>query len=86
MLNSSFLIMPFLNTCTTGIIINGKLIGDKTSSSDAGSQNTYFGTIGIVISPLDLRIEITTEEIILQNGRKQSSFKWLDDVIFRQQG
>ncbi|KAJ6667713.1 hypothetical protein lerEdw1_016034 [Lerista edwardsae] len=70
----------------TGIIVSGQLIGDKKSSNDAGPQNTYFGKFGIVNTRLDLRLEITTEEIIVQNGIKQTKFKWLDEVILRQPG
>ncbi|XP_066469056.1 inter-alpha-trypsin inhibitor heavy chain H3-like [Tiliqua scincoides] len=80
------IVLNLVRDPVTGVIVNGQLIGDKKSSNDAGPQNTYFGTLGIVNIHLDLRLEITTEEIILQNGIKQTRFKWLDDVILRQPG
>ncbi|XP_015415019.1 PREDICTED: inter-alpha-trypsin inhibitor heavy chain H3, partial [Myotis davidii] len=64
----------------TGLTVNGQIIGDKGNSSNSKNRKTYFGKVGIVNSPMDLRIEVTTEKITLKNGAAQSSFSWLDTV------
>lgn len=67
-----------------GIVINGELIGDRKSNNDASPHNTYFGKLGIVNTHQNLRIKITTKEIILQQGIKQIVFNWMDKVILQQ--
>ncbi|XP_015417695.1 PREDICTED: inter-alpha-trypsin inhibitor heavy chain H3, partial [Myotis davidii] len=70
----------------TGLIVNGQIIGDKGNSSNSKNRKTYFGKMGIVNSPMDLRIEVTTEKITLQNGAAQSTFSWLDTVTVTSEG
>uniref|UniRef100_A0ABM5FCM8 Inter-alpha-trypsin inhibitor heavy chain H3 n=1 Tax=Pogona vitticeps TaxID=103695 RepID=A0ABM5FCM8_9SAUR len=67
-----------------GIVINGQLIGDKKSDNDALPHNTYFGKLAIINIHRDLRIKITTQEIILQQGVKQIVFNWMDKITLRQ--
>ncbi|XP_062977228.1 inter-alpha-trypsin inhibitor heavy chain H3-like isoform X2 [Elgaria multicarinata webbii] len=64
----------------TGITVNGQLIGDTMSNNDAGPHNTYIGRLGIVNTPLNLKLEVTPEKIILHNGTKQMTFTWLDEI------
>ncbi|KAM3848236.1 inter-alpha-trypsin inhibitor heavy chain H3-like [Vipera latastei] len=68
----------------TGITINGQLIGDKKSINNVRPQNTYFGKLGIVTMNQNVRLEITTQNIILQNGMKRTVFSWLDEVTLQQ--
>lgn len=63
-----------------GLTVNGQIIGDKGNGSNSKNRKTYLGKVGIVNSPIDFRIEVTTEKITLQNGAAQSSFSWLDTV------
>uniref|UniRef100_A0A8D2LSS5 Inter-alpha-trypsin inhibitor heavy chain H3 n=1 Tax=Varanus komodoensis TaxID=61221 RepID=A0A8D2LSS5_VARKO len=59
---------------TTGIIVNGQLIGDVTTDNDAGLHNTYIGRLGIINTQLNLTLEVTPEKIVLHNGTKQKTF------------
>ncbi|KAM3848235.1 inter-alpha-trypsin inhibitor heavy chain H3-like [Vipera latastei] len=68
----------------TGITINGQLIGDKRSINNVRPQITYFGKLGIVTMNQNVRLEITTQNIILQNGMKRRVFSWLHEVILQQ--
>ncbi|XP_004368807.1 inter-alpha-trypsin inhibitor heavy chain H3 [Trichechus manatus latirostris] len=70
----------------TGLTVNGKIIGDKIASPDSQTRKTYFGKLGIANAQMDLRIEVTTEKIILWNGAVQSTFSWLDTVTVTQDG
>ncbi|KAM9186257.1 inter-alpha-trypsin inhibitor heavy chain H3 [Dugong dugon] len=70
----------------TGLTVNGQIIGDKIASPDSQTRKTYFGKLGIANAQMDLRIEVTTEKIILWNGAVQSTFSWLDTVTVTQDG
>ncbi|KAM9592867.1 inter-alpha-trypsin inhibitor heavy chain H3 isoform 4-T4 [Trichechus inunguis] len=70
----------------TGLTVNGKIIGDKIASPDSQTRKTYFGKLGIANAQMDLRIEVTTEKIIVWNGAVQSTFSWLDTVTVTQDG
>ncbi|XP_019360757.1 PREDICTED: inter-alpha-trypsin inhibitor heavy chain H3-like isoform X3 [Gavialis gangeticus] len=71
---------------TSGITVNGQLIGDKRTSNKAKIQNTYFGKLGIANKHLDLKLTVTPEKITLQNGNEKSVFNWLDSVNLQQEG
>jgi len=73
-------IINLIRDPSTGITINGQLIGNKMSSNDAQPQNNYIGRLGILNEELNLKLEITPEKIILHNGTKQMTFTWLDKV------
>ncbi|XP_062977668.1 inter-alpha-trypsin inhibitor heavy chain H3-like [Elgaria multicarinata webbii] len=77
-------VLNLIRDPVTGIVVNGQLIGDKNSNNDVAPQNTYFGKLGIVNIHQNLRLEITTEEIILQNGKERTAFSWLDEIILQQ--
>ncbi|KAL7986010.1 hypothetical protein Chor_011176, partial [Crotalus horridus] len=68
----------------TGITVNGQLIGDKRSINNVRPQITYFGKLGIVTMNQNVRLEITTQNIVLQNGMKRRVFSWLHEVILQQ--
>ncbi|XP_036956027.1 inter-alpha-trypsin inhibitor heavy chain H3-like [Acanthopagrus latus] len=62
---------------TSGILVNGQIIGDKKIPPD-GKINTYFWRFGIVHKTLGVRLEVTTEDIwVLQDG-KQVKLLWTD--------
>ncbi|XP_051483170.1 inter-alpha-trypsin inhibitor heavy chain H3-like isoform X4 [Apus apus] len=71
---------------TSGITVNGELIGDKRPNNDAKIQNTYFGRLGIANKHLDLKLTVTPEKITIQNGKEKTSFTWLDSVTLQQEG
>ncbi|XP_075458296.1 inter-alpha-trypsin inhibitor heavy chain H3-like [Ascaphus truei] len=70
-----------------GIAVNGELIGNnKTSNSTIMSNETYFGKLGIVNTMMDFKIEVTTQTITVQNGKKKSTFSWLEMVSINEEG
>ncbi|XP_032996612.1 inter-alpha-trypsin inhibitor heavy chain H3 [Lacerta agilis] len=74
-------VLNLIRDPTTGITVNGQLIGEKKSSNDVGSiHNTYIGRLGILNTQLNVKLEITPESITLHNGTKQMMFTWLDEV------
>ncbi|XP_051483169.1 inter-alpha-trypsin inhibitor heavy chain H3-like isoform X3 [Apus apus] len=88
MLPSAFLYAAPINPTwyTSGITVNGELIGDKRPNNDAKIQNTYFGRLGIANKHLDLKLTVTPEKITIQNGKEKTSFTWLDSVTLQQEG
>ncbi|XP_009706012.1 PREDICTED: inter-alpha-trypsin inhibitor heavy chain H3 [Cariama cristata] len=79
-------VLNLINDPVTGITVNGELIGDKRENSDAKIQNTYFGKLGIANKHLDLKLTVTTEKIMIQNGNEKTGFTWLDSVTMQQEG
>uniref|UniRef100_A0A8D2LR66 Inter-alpha-trypsin inhibitor heavy chain H3 n=1 Tax=Varanus komodoensis TaxID=61221 RepID=A0A8D2LR66_VARKO len=68
-------VLNLIRDPTTGIIVNGQLIGDVTTDNDAGLHNTYIGRLGIINTQLNLTLEVTPEKIVLHNAgwRRQQS-------------
>ncbi|XP_071983886.1 inter-alpha-trypsin inhibitor heavy chain H3-like isoform X2 [Engystomops pustulosus] len=58
-----------------GIAVNGELIGNK-HIDNVISNETYFGRIGIVNRAMKIRIEVTTEKIIVLNNKNKKKFSW----------
>ncbi|CAM4702754.1 unnamed protein product [Lepidochelys kempii] len=79
-------VLNLVNDPDTGITVNGQLIGKKKVSNNGQTQKTYIGKLGIVNTQLDLKIEITTEKITLQNGRNTATFTWLDTITLQKEG
>ncbi|OWK63482.1 Inter-alpha-trypsin inhibitor heavy chain H3 [Lonchura striata] len=71
---------------TSGITVNGELIGDKRANSDAKIQNSYFGKLGIANKHLGVKLTVTPEAITIQNGDEKTGFTWLDSVTLKQAG
>ncbi|XP_061780032.1 inter-alpha-trypsin inhibitor heavy chain H3-like isoform X2 [Nerophis lumbriciformis] len=54
----------------SGILVNGQIIGDKQMPPD-GKMNTYFWRFGIIQQRLGLRLEVSTNSIlVLQDGER----------------
>ncbi|XP_035402498.1 inter-alpha-trypsin inhibitor heavy chain H3-like [Cygnus atratus] len=79
-------VLNLINDPVTGITVNGELIGDKRANSDAKTQNTYFGKLGIANKHLNLKVTVTSEKITIQNGNEKTAFTWLDSVTLQQEG
>ncbi|NXS62400.1 ITIH3 inhibitor, partial [Brachypteracias leptosomus] len=79
-------ILNLINDPVTGITVHGELIGEKRANNDAKIQNTYFGKLGIADKHLDLKLTVTPEKIIVQNGNEKTGFTWLDSVTLQQEG
>ncbi|XP_035193185.1 inter-alpha-trypsin inhibitor heavy chain H3 isoform X2 [Oxyura jamaicensis] len=79
-------VLSLINDPVTGITVNGELIGDKRANSDAKTQNTYFGKLGIANKYLNLKVTVTSEKISIENGNEKTAFTWLDSVTLQQEG
>ncbi|GCC35021.1 hypothetical protein chiPu_0013500 [Chiloscyllium punctatum] len=67
-----------------GIAINGKIIGGKQTKN--GKLNTYFGTIGLHFTNLNLSFEINTEKIRLKDGQHKTLLWWSESSILTHAG
>ncbi|XP_043569160.1 inter-alpha-trypsin inhibitor heavy chain H2 [Chiloscyllium plagiosum] len=67
-----------------GIAINGKIIGGKQTKN--GKLNTYFGTIGLHFTNLNLSFEINTEKIRLKDGQRKTLLWWSESSILTHAG
>ncbi|XP_049633670.1 inter-alpha-trypsin inhibitor heavy chain H3 [Suncus etruscus] len=79
-------VLRLIHDPVTGITVHGQIIGDKPGSTDSKTRNTYFGKLGIANAPMDIRFEVTPEQIILWNREDHIIFSWLDTVIITQEG
>ncbi|KAG8128264.1 hypothetical protein E2320_015128 [Naja naja] len=79
-------VLNLIRDPVTGMTVNGQLIGDKKSINNVKPQNTYFGKFGIVTMNRNVRLEITTQNIILQNGMKRRVFSWFHEVDLQHSG
>uniref|UniRef100_A0A3B3S8J0 Inter-alpha-trypsin inhibitor heavy chain H3 n=1 Tax=Paramormyrops kingsleyae TaxID=1676925 RepID=A0A3B3S8J0_9TELE len=69
----------------SGIVVNGQTIGDK--KVDPGSKvHTYFGRFGIAHQKLNLKVEVTTQSIIVSQDRRKTLLSWSDNRTFRGPG
>ncbi|XP_075039208.1 inter-alpha-trypsin inhibitor heavy chain H3-like [Mixophyes fleayi] len=59
-----------------GIAVNGELIGMKKTGNNVTTHATYFGRLGIINREMRLRIEVTTETIIILHHKKRETFTW----------
>lgn len=65
------------NNVFSGILVNGQVIGDKMIPPD-GKINTYFWKFGIVHQMLDVKLEVTTQDISVYQDRKEVKLLWTD--------
>ncbi|XP_043930570.1 inter-alpha-trypsin inhibitor heavy chain H3-like [Protopterus annectens] len=73
-------ILNLVRDTVTGITVNGLIIGDKKMAGDDKTTKTYFGKFGIVHKPLDMKVEVTPEEIIIYSSKTKTAFSWLDTM------
>lgn len=67
---------------TSGILVNGQIIGDKKIPPD-GHINTYFCRFGVVHQKLGVRLEVSTQDItVFQNG-KQVKLVWSETASLK---
>ncbi|XP_041059074.1 inter-alpha-trypsin inhibitor heavy chain H2 [Carcharodon carcharias] len=62
-----------------GVTINGKIIGGKKTKNK--KLNTYFGTIGLHFTNLNLSFEVSTENIRLKDGKHKTLLWWSESSI-----
>ncbi|KAE8612907.1 hypothetical protein XENTR_v10013038 [Xenopus tropicalis] len=68
-----------------GIAVNGELIGKKEPGNVAPTE-TYFGKIGIVITKLDVRLEVTAQGVTVLSGARNVALTWQEDVTLTEEG
>ncbi|XP_057644006.1 inter-alpha-trypsin inhibitor heavy chain H2 [Chionomys nivalis] len=71
-------ILSLVSDPESGILVNGQLIGAKKAEN--GKLKTYFGKLGFYFQKEDMKIEISTETITLNNGSFTSRLSWSDTV------
>ncbi|KAM9324458.1 inter-alpha-trypsin inhibitor heavy chain H3-like [Gastrophryne carolinensis] len=69
-----------------GIAVNGELIGNKKTGNGVVSNETYFGKIGIVNRKMKLGIEVSTNKIVIINGKDKKSYTWEKKALFNIKG
>uniref|UniRef100_A0A8C5DXC5 Inter-alpha-trypsin inhibitor heavy chain H3 n=1 Tax=Gouania willdenowi TaxID=441366 RepID=A0A8C5DXC5_GOUWI len=61
----------------SGFVVNGQTIGKKKKFSDS-IINTYFGRFGIVHQNLGVKVEVSTQDILIFNEGKIRKLLWSD--------
>ncbi|CAM4480925.1 unnamed protein product [Lepidochelys olivacea] len=69
-------ILNLVSDPDSGIVINGQLTGAKKQENK--KLSTYFGKIGFYFKNKGLKVEISTETIILKDGSYSTALSWSD--------
>ncbi|XP_051890047.1 inter-alpha-trypsin inhibitor heavy chain H2 [Pristis pectinata] len=72
-------ILSLVSDPIQGIAINGKIISGKKAKNK--KLNTYFGTIGLHFTKLNLSFEISTEKIRLKDGNHKTFLQWSENAM-----
>lgn len=64
---------------SSGILVNGQIIGDKKIPPD-GVINTYFYRFGIIHKTLGVKLEVSTEAISVFQDGKWVKLLWSDEA------
>ncbi|XP_067444170.1 inter-alpha-trypsin inhibitor heavy chain H3-like [Thunnus thynnus] len=67
---------------TSGILVNGQIIGDKKIPLD-GKINTYFWRFGITHQKLGVRLEVSTQDILVFQDGKRVKLLWSDTASLK---
>ena len=73
-----------LPSCHEGLVVNGQLIGSKRERK--GKLSTYFGLISVFSQPEGVSVTVSTEQIIMTDGRNNHSFTWETTAEITQEG
>eukprot|EP00064_Thunnus_orientalis_P016095 superscaffoldBa00003115_g16158 len=65
-----------------GILVNGQIIGDKKIPLD-GKINTYFWRFGITHQKLGVRLEVSTQDILVFQDGKRVKLLWSDTASLK---
>ncbi|XP_074831644.1 inter-alpha-trypsin inhibitor heavy chain H2 isoform X2 [Carettochelys insculpta] len=69
-------ILNLVSDPDSGVLVNGQLIGAKKPENK--KLSTYFGKIGFYFKNKGLKVEISTEMIILKDGSYSTALSWSD--------
>ncbi|XP_078275613.1 inter-alpha-trypsin inhibitor heavy chain H2 [Rhinoraja longicauda] len=72
-------ILSLVSDPIKGIVVNGKIISGKKTKNN--KLNTYFGTIGIQFTNLNLSFDISTEKIRLKDGNHKTLLQWSENAV-----
>uniref|UniRef100_A0A3Q1GXL8 Inter-alpha-trypsin inhibitor heavy chain H3 n=1 Tax=Acanthochromis polyacanthus TaxID=80966 RepID=A0A3Q1GXL8_9TELE len=67
----------------SGFVVNGQLIAKKKFVPN-GKSNTYFGRFGITHQKLDVRLDVSTQEISVFHNGKQVTLLWSDTASLKE--
>ncbi|KAM7378495.1 hypothetical protein PAMA_013413 [Pampus argenteus] len=77
-------ILNLVSDSAAGVVVNGQLIGSKQTHK--GKLKTYFGIISVYYQPDGVSVSISTDSIIITDGRNNHSFSWGAAAEFAQDG
>uniref|UniRef100_V9K8L7 Inter-alpha-trypsin inhibitor heavy chain H2 n=1 Tax=Callorhinchus milii TaxID=7868 RepID=V9K8L7_CALMI len=77
-------ILSLVSDRTKGVAVNGRLVGGKKPKNN--KLNTYFGTIGLTFTKRNLRIEISTDKIVLIGAKYKTFLWWSESSSLAQDG
>ncbi|XP_061900909.1 inter-alpha-trypsin inhibitor heavy chain H3-like [Entelurus aequoreus] len=66
----------------SGILVNGQIIGDKQMPPD-GKMNTYFWRFGIIQQRLGLRLEVSTNSILVLQDGERVRLQWSNTTTLK---
>ncbi|XP_076012711.1 inter-alpha-trypsin inhibitor heavy chain H3-like [Genypterus blacodes] len=75
-------ILNLVTDPTSGILVNGEIIGDKQMTPD-GHMNTYFWRFGIIHKTLGVKLEVTTQDISVFKDGKWFKLQWSDSASLK---
>ncbi|XP_035799325.2 inter-alpha-trypsin inhibitor heavy chain H3-like isoform X2 [Amphiprion ocellaris] len=67
----------------SGFVVNGQLIAKKRFLLN-GKSNTYFGRFGITHQKLDVRLDVSTQDISVFHNGKQVTLQWSDTASLKE--
>lgn len=67
----------------SGFFVNGQIIGKKKLVPD-GDINTYFGRLGITHQKLGVRLDVSTQDILVFHDGKQVKLVWSDTASIKE--
>ncbi|KAJ8269201.1 hypothetical protein COCON_G00118080 [Conger conger] len=67
-------ILNLVSDTETGVTVNGQLVGAKQMVDK--KLSTYFGTISVSYQPEGIRVDATTESIVLIDGKGSHNLSW----------
>jgi len=74
--------MYISHVASPGLVVNGQTIGDKMVAPD-GKVNTYFGRLGVVHQTLGVRLQVTTEDVILSQDGGRVKLLWSEEASLK---
>ncbi|KAG9483685.1 hypothetical protein GDO78_009549 [Eleutherodactylus coqui] len=69
-----------------GVSVNGELIGKEETGNNVISNRTYLGRLAIINRDRKIKIEVTTDKIIVLNHENKKTFSWQKTMSLTKEG